>query len=169
MPETTTPAPATRGDEADLFATHSKRLVRVVSRQVDAPEWVVEDACQFAWVQLLRVQPEREHVFAWLRTTAVRRVWQQASRFGRELSLDVPIGDWPGAPLLREAVPGRCPDTLRRAREALVEVAQLRPAQRYAISRSIAGLSREEICGESGLTARQVDRHLVKARRALRR
>jgi DNA-directed RNA polymerase specialized sigma24 family protein len=168
MTETAIPAAPCRGDESELFSELADRLVRVVSRQVDAPGWVVEDACQFAWVQLLRVQPEREFVFAWLRTTAVREVWSQAGRFGRDVSLDVPVGGWPRAPSIVEALPGPCPETVLGAREALRDLAGLGSAQRYAVSRRVAGLSREEICRESGLTARQVDRHLMKARRALR-
>jgi DNA-directed RNA polymerase specialized sigma24 family protein len=54
------------GDEAALFDRYHVRLVRVVGRAVTASRQTIEDACAFAWVQLLRSQPRRQHVFAWL-------------------------------------------------------------------------------------------------------
>ena len=40
--------------------------------QVQAPRELIEDACQTAWAILLRRQPERDAIFAWLRVVAVR-------------------------------------------------------------------------------------------------
>src|SRR3954470_4315301 len=48
-----------RGDEADLYLLHHERLVRAVARVVSAPAALVEDACQTAWLILLRRQPDR--------------------------------------------------------------------------------------------------------------
>ena len=49
--------PPARGDEAKLYARHADLLLRIVSRRASAPQTVVEDACAFAWTQLLRYQP----------------------------------------------------------------------------------------------------------------
>ena len=46
--------PPPRGDEAELFARYHDMLLRAVSRQASAPAVVIEDACAFAWLQLLR-------------------------------------------------------------------------------------------------------------------
>ena len=61
-----------RGDEAALFTEHHERLERAVARAVTAPHQVIEDACAFAWLQLLRTDPEREAIFAWLKVVATR-------------------------------------------------------------------------------------------------
>jgi DNA-directed RNA polymerase specialized sigma24 family protein len=56
-------------EEAQLFEQHAGRLEAVVSRRVRTSPANVEDACGFAWLQLVR----RRHVaFAWLCTTAIR-------------------------------------------------------------------------------------------------
>jgi hypothetical protein len=62
----TTRRPAQRGDEAELFERHSGRLLRAVRRAIGGRPQVAEDACSFAWVQLLRTQPERDSIFPWL-------------------------------------------------------------------------------------------------------
>ena len=66
--------PPPRGDEAELFARYHDMLLRAVSRQASAPAVVIEDACAFAWLQLLRYQPQRDNIVAWLVTVAVREV-----------------------------------------------------------------------------------------------
>lgn len=58
------------GDEGSLFDALAVELVRVVARLVNTDPATVDDACQFAWLQLLRCQPNRETVRAWLITVA---------------------------------------------------------------------------------------------------
>jgi DNA-directed RNA polymerase specialized sigma24 family protein len=70
-----------RGDESELYLLHHDRLVRAVARVVNAPAALVEDACQAAWLILLRRQPDRgPTLFGWLRTVAVH----EAYRLSRE-------------------------------------------------------------------------------------
>jgi hypothetical protein len=45
-------------------------LVRIVQRLVNTDPATVDDACQFAWLQLLPCQPNRETVRPWLITVA---------------------------------------------------------------------------------------------------
>ena len=60
-----------RGDERELFLRHHQRLLRVIAARVSAPLATVEDACAFAWLQLVRHQPERgERLFGWLAKVA---------------------------------------------------------------------------------------------------
>jgi DNA-directed RNA polymerase specialized sigma24 family protein len=74
------------GDEEELFRRHHRLLVRAVGRAMNAPTELVEDACQNAWLVLLRHQPERTPaLFAWLRTVALHqayRLWQRERREG---------------------------------------------------------------------------------------
>ena len=45
--------PARLAQIADLYAKHSRQLQRLVARRAGASAQVVEDACSFAWMQLL--------------------------------------------------------------------------------------------------------------------
>src|SRR4051812_10025754 len=78
-----------RGDEAELFRQHEVALKRAVRAAVRAPEACIEDACSFAWLQLLRRQPDRATVFGWLRTVAIHEAWVLAARERR----DRPLGE----------------------------------------------------------------------------
>ena len=71
------PLPESRGDEAELYARLHRALERAVGARVDGPAVCVEDACAFAWEQLLRKQPERSgRLFGWLVTVAVHEGWR---------------------------------------------------------------------------------------------
>ena len=80
--------PPARGDEEDLYARHADLLLQIVRRRASAPDTVVEDACAVAWAQLLRYQPERDRVVAWLVTVATREAWTLAERESRETSIE---------------------------------------------------------------------------------
>src|SRR4051812_8317899 len=41
-----------------------------------AADELVDEACSFAWAQLLRYQPDRDMAVAWLWRVAVREVWR---------------------------------------------------------------------------------------------
>ncbi len=158
-------SPGLLGDEADLYGQHNERLVRSVRRAVHASDALIEDACSFAWVQLMRCQPRRETAFAWLRMVAIREAWALSRRERRALSLDEPLdGDGGG---LVDAIAGVDLQVTLEAREALRCVAALRPLHRRTFARHVAGLSYEEIAEETGQSWRQVSRHLSRSRDAL--
>lgn len=150
--------PSQLGDEAELFAQLNTKLFHTVRKQVNADDALIEDACGFAWTQLLRYQPSREHVFGWLRLTAVREAWDLSARERRA----IPLND--------EITPDRRSFTATDlelqidARDALRAVATLDPVRRRTDSRHIAGLSYAEIAAENQQTTRQIQRHLRRAR-----
>jgi hypothetical protein len=146
MPGPTVQTATTRLDE-QLFARDARRLQAVVSRTVYTSQANVEDACGFAWLQLVHYQPRASVAFAWLPTTAVREAlklhrWSalavgldQAS----DLSADRAVG--PGGRLAL-IVPG---DEIRAPR--------LRPREARLIGLRVAGYSRAliaELGGDSG-------------------
>ena len=53
-----------------LYERYGQRLLRLTAYAVRTSPDIVDDACSFAWVQLLATQPRRETVFPWLRTVA---------------------------------------------------------------------------------------------------
>jgi DNA-directed RNA polymerase specialized sigma24 family protein len=97
MPDKTTAAarqptnqPVLRGDEPELFRRHHVRLLRLVARDTGAPPAPAEDACAFAWLQLLRHQPERGRIVGWLRVVARHKALRLLRQQWRTHPLEVP-------------------------------------------------------------------------------
>ena len=77
----TNTTPERRDQVAAFFAANADRLQRAVRRTAPAPEQTIEDACQAAWIILLR-HPEitlDKRGFSWLRTVATYEAWRLAS------------------------------------------------------------------------------------------
>ena len=170
-----TPHPTLRGDETELYRRHARDLLARTRRAVKAPEALIEDACQLAWTQFLRYQPEpRENVVAWL--TVVAR--HEAYRLVREYKSALPAssitaidedGKTTGFDPDLAVGPDRDPLLEHDAREALAALAKLKPAQRAALALKVAGFRYKEIqslCG--GKTYTWVNRHITEGRAALR-
>ncbi len=164
-------AEALRGDEATLFETHHEDLLRSVGRAVNASDALIEDACSFAWCQLLRRQPDRgPQLFGWLRTVAIR----QAYRLSRVERRDKHLEELARAPLAStDGWQGLLPDPVGlddrlRARRALGALASLPERQRRYMALFIAGYSYREITRLTGATHTNVNKHLTRARARLR-
>ena len=160
--------PRLRGDEAGLFSEFSGPLFHSVRRAVRATDELIEDACSYAWMQLLRCQPHRETAFAWLRVVAIHQAWKLSRRERLELSLDAPLASGVEGLALAETLADPRFALSLSARDALRAVGELRPLHRSTFSRHLAGLSYGEIAAESGRSIRQVERHVRSARAALR-
>jgi RNA polymerase sigma factor (sigma-70 family) len=148
-----------RGDEGSLFAEHHATLRARVRRWVNTSQANLEEACSFAWMQLLRCQPRREpSVLPWLTTVAVN----EARRLDRL--------DRRAAPLDAAGKPAAAATTVtyEEAREALQLVAALPPRQRELVGLHAAGFTYDEIAALTGTSHRAVDRHLRRARSVLR-
>lgn len=81
------PVPAAVGDELALFRELHPRLGDHVRLLVRTSRANVEDACSFAFVQLLRYQPDRAHVYGWLLRTATREAIKSDQRARRTVAL----------------------------------------------------------------------------------
>jgi RNA polymerase sigma factor (sigma-70 family) len=150
-----------RGDEADLYRTHSAALRAAVRRAVFGSDALIDDACSYAWLQLMRHQPDRgPSLFAWLRTVAIHAGWDIAQREAREPTT--------------EHLPGkyepRREDLSREldAHEALHALAQLPDRQRTTLTLLISGHSYREIAAHQQLSHTAVNKALVRARKHLR-
>ena len=159
---------ALRGDEAELFQRHHDHLTRAVARAVNGSHVLIEDACSFAWMQLLRVQPERTPaLFAWLRTVATREAYRLSAIELRDGHVDDlgPCEVW--AKVLGHV---RDMDHEIEARRALDALAGLPERRRRYLILFVAGYTYDEIgelCG--GRSWNHVNKHLGQARRDLRR
>jgi RNA polymerase sigma factor (sigma-70 family) len=147
------------GDESELFRTHHRDLLRLVACDVSARPQVIEDACAFAWAELVARQPERMNVIGWLRVVARREAIRLAVYDRRTAALspdaDVCTG---GREMLR-----------LDAREALERLAALPPRKRTVLTLQVSGCSYAEIARELHMTSRTVERQVLRARAAVRR
>jgi RNA polymerase sigma factor (sigma-70 family) len=149
-----------KGDEAELFKAHAAPLRAAVRRHVNTSDAIIEDACSFARLQLMRRQPDRETVFGWLRTTAVHEAWRLHRIAARDLHGDSVADNIP-------AVIGD-PTTALRLRQLSDAIARLTPHQRTVLQLLIAGHSYNEIADLQSISHGSVNKALVRARRHLR-
>ena len=87
-PNPTAAGTGARGDEDELYRRHHRDLHRAVARAVRAPRELIEDACQTAWAILLRSQPERHAIFAWLRVVAIHEAYRLSAIDRRDARLE---------------------------------------------------------------------------------
>jgi RNA polymerase sigma factor (sigma-70 family) len=148
-------------DTSELFERHAPQLRAVVSRSVRTSPVNVEDACGFAWLQLMRRRPPAAVAFAWLCRTAIREAVKLHRRAAETVSLDE-AGE----------VAGDSPHSADRHLELIiageeVRAARLRPREARLLGLRVAGYSREEIVELTGDSYRTVDRQLSRAQRKL--
>ena len=156
-------APSARGDEADLYRDLQPRLLGLLRRSVIARHQTLEDACSFAWAQLISHQPQRgPDLLGWLYVVARREALHQTRLERRTPTLE-PDGD-------RHLLAFRAPvqdATRERAREALEALAGLPERQRRLLAMKAAGYSYTEIATLEQISWRTVDRQLRRARARL--
>ena len=160
-----------RGDEQELFEQYADHLQRVVASATRASRETVEDACSFAWAQLLRNQPERENVVGWLRVVAIHEVYRLWHKTRGELPIDAPL---PGS----QSAPGGTFERTQRGSDdvpqraeldsVLAEIAELPERRRRIFELHLSGLSYREIGALTGEGQRAIDRQIQMARRRLR-
>ena len=154
-------------DVGELYGSLAGRLEQIVRLDVRASDAVIEDACQFAWYQLLhhRHRVHRETVMAWLAKTAVHEAFKLVRRDQRELSLDAALegGEEPAW-----ATALVTPEQLLDYRERIGELRRLPERQQRIVWLHAFGLSYIETAAHERCTRRTVDRQLLRARQAIR-
>jgi RNA polymerase sigma factor (sigma-70 family) len=146
---------------AELYASQAGRVRRLVHLRLTAPDAVVEDACQVAWMRLVRSRSRvrRDTADCWLVQVAAHEALRQMGRADRDLPLEE-AGDGPGpAPDLIEAFTDshmrlRALDRLPERRRRLIWLQGL-------------GFSYAEMAGVTGDSPRTVERQLRRARQEL--
>ncbi len=151
---------------AQLFAEQGVRVHRLVRACVQAPEPLIEDACQLAWIRLLlnRDRVRRETATAWLVRTAVHEAFKLIRQNRRELSLDAASED-PGRRSAASAP--ELLDELVEQRARLDSIRILPERQQRLVWLRGLGLTYAEMAGETGTTRRTVERQLLRAKRKL--
>jgi hypothetical protein len=122
----------------------------------------VEDACGFAWLQLVRCKPDRERAFAWLCATAIREEVKLDRRGRRVVELDrqedQPASDG------RLELERR--EELLAAGQAFVAARLTARECRLVVLRAL-GYSRRQMSLATGESLRAIDRQLGRAPRKL--
>ncbi len=134
---------------------------------VRAPEAVIEDACQVAWIRLVRHsgRVRRDAVLSWLATTAVREAYKLTRRESRELSLDAALEQADGLPGAPRS-PG--PHEVLEQRERLAGIRTLPERQQRLLWLHAFGYSYTEMAAHDGISRRTVERQLLRAKGSVR-
>jgi RNA polymerase sigma factor (sigma-70 family) len=151
----------------DLYNDLQPQLVRILVSNLQAPEWIVDDACQSAWSSLL------EHGGAvaaggelgWLSTTATRAALRLLRR---ERSAECCEEPPPLVSLDALRVPQPGPVRSFELRERLAEVKRLPVRQQRLLMLHGFGYEYDEIAAATGESRRTIARQLTRARRQLR-
>jgi RNA polymerase sigma factor (sigma-70 family) len=151
-----------------LYSELQPQLVRILATNLQAPEWVIEDACQTAWGSLLihRDAVVSGSELGWLSTTATRA----ALRLLRRDRLVAPLDPVPAPACLddyRTVEPG--PEQQLELRERLAEIRRLPVRQQRLVLLQGMGYDYVEIAAVTGDSRRTVARQLTRARQSLAR
>lgn len=151
-----------------LYSELQPQLARILAVNLNAPDWLIEDACQTAWSALFQnrdaVAPGGE--LGWLSTTATRAALRLLRReHGRAVYAQ------PSDPVdldhHRPPAPG--PDRSLELSERLAEIRRLPVRQQRVLMMHGFGYEYEEIAAATGATPRTVKRQLDRARQQLLR
>jgi RNA polymerase sigma factor (sigma-70 family) len=151
-----------------LYSELQPQLVRILATNLQAPEWVIEDACQTAWSSLLlhREGVEQGSELGWLSTTATRAALRLLRRDRLATPLEV-VAEPVRLDDYRTAHPG--PEDRFELRERLAEIRRLPVRQQRVVLLQGMGYDYVEIAAVTGDTRRTVARQLTRARQRLAR
>jgi RNA polymerase sigma factor (sigma-70 family) len=158
-------------DVAVYFAEHAPRLERLVRARVNASAETIEDACSYAWCQLVRRVDVAidDRAAGWLYRVAVHEGWRLAA-LERETLRYAPSFDDPEVVEAGVAEPA-APHTVEQliaTRLRLEEIRNLPHRQRRAVLLFAFGLTYAEIAEQTADSVRSVERLLRRATQRLR-
>lgn len=149
----------TRNDQITrLYVQLHARLEHIVRRSVVTSEAIIDDACAFAWLQLVRGDVRIETALSWLATVAIREAWR-LDRLQRRCDA---LPEHEPACLSADPLPAAI-----LVREALEAVAALPSRQAEMVALHAGGHSYAEIAEQTGDSLRTVQRQLLRGKRRL--
>lgn len=154
---------------AGFYAQKADELRRAVRHAISGPEAMIEDACSYAWYQILRSEGiALDHRgFAWLYVVAIREAYRLSERARREPALGAPQD----LPLANQSTDDHFGLVERRDRHArrVRLLAGLPQRQQRMVLLHAAGFTYREIAALTGATLRTVERQVLRGKRTLRR
>jgi RNA polymerase sigma factor (sigma-70 family) len=148
-----------------LYADLQPQLMRILVSNLQAPEWLLDEACQAAWGSLLchAAPPITGGELAWLSTTATRA----ALRLLRRERLTESHDELPAPVRLDDHRVEADPHRTVELRERLAEIRRLPVRQQRVVMLQGFGYEYEEIAAATGDSRRTVMRQLTRARQRL--
>lgn len=149
-----------------LYGELQPQLVRIVATNVQAPEGMIEDACQYAWSSLLvhaDALPAGTEL-QWLSTTATREALRLV-RSARDLTPLHELTEPISLDAYRSAAPE--PERALELRERLAEIRRLPVRQQRVVWLQGMGYDYLEIAAVTGESRRTVERQLTRARQRM--
>ena len=155
---------------ATLHREEALRLERRVARQARADPLTIEDACSFAWLQLLThasvdVGPPSHRALGWLTMTATREAWRLEARRVRDELIDHRAIDQHRR-LSERTAPSADERAAQHARVGLVAEIPERP--RRFLLRQALGYSYREIAAHELVSLTTTSKQIARAKRSLR-
>ena len=161
----------TRNEQiAVMHREHARRLERCVERRARASPETIEDACSFAWLQLLThtcidLDAPNWRALGWLTQSATREAWRLEARRRRDglvdhVALERELG-------LREQT-AHGADEVVDQRERLALVAQIPERPRRFLLRLALGHSYREIAAGESVSLTTTNHQIARAKRLLR-
>ena len=153
-----------------LYAEHSASLERLVAKRASTDPDTIQDACAFAWTQLLThehvdLTPPHWRSLAWLTQTAIREAWRLHERACRTVGADEITLE------ILAAARGRympAADTIAVQHDRLQLVAQIPERPRRFLLRQALGYSYAEISAHERATLTTTNKQIAGAKRLLR-
>src|SRR3954447_22384882 len=152
-----------RGDEERLYIAHANRLRRTVAANVNTSPANIEDACSFAWLQLVVKNPLRETVFGWLVKVAIR----EAIRLDRRDRGITSIEDAPDHVLATRSADADATERVLIA-EVIDELVGIHPRKRAMLVMHTAGFTSAEIAAAHDIHPSRARALIYQARLQLR-
>ena len=155
---------------AALHGKHARELQRRVARRARADPPTIEDACAFAWLQLLThasvdLGPPTYDALGWLTQTATREARRLQARRARAGLLE-PI-TIESEPRLRGLI-GPAADELAEQHARIDLVTQLPQRPRRFLLRLALGYSYREIAAQERVSLTTTNKQIARAKRLLR-
>ncbi len=159
---------------AAMYIEHHQALRRLVHtralRHGRLSETIVDDACSFAWMQLVRhdhvdLRGPHWRAVGWLTQVAINEAWRLYHIEHAAMPLEPDVLD-AAAAAHDHSAPGAGDVAEQRIRLELVELLPERP--RRFLMRLALGYTYDEIAAAEDATYRTVNKQLVRARRLLR-
>lgn len=155
---------------AVIYRQHARELERRVATRARAEPRTIEDACSFAWMQLIthpsiELDAPCDGALAWITRTAVREAWRlEATRARDELLGEAALRREPR----RREQAMRAVDELAAQRARLDLVAQIPPRPRRFLLRHALGHGYREIAAQENASLTTTNKQIARARRLLR-
>lgn len=155
---------------AAFYLEKATALQRSVRRSVTGPDAMIEDACSYAWCQLLRHPSIQLDVagFSWLYIVAKREAFRLSDRARREPALGEPH-ELPPTPRQLVSDVSETTERLAEMRERAELLCEISERKRDLVLLHALGYTYTEIAELTGDSPRTIERQLLRGKRAIRR